>query len=167
MRAIYGQKALTCIFEPVTAYLGTTSLLLIVVTWRLQRIFCLLFHTFWSPFKAVRSKEMETGRVPYMAGHQRHPGMIALSENTNKETARDEIRPSANEFSIVANFWEKEWSVCSYLMRRRIWWWSYKEKLMIGPLFLDTSQDLFVELGILSQTGATSKVHLWLTDFWL
>ena len=27
-----------------------------------------------------------------MAGHQRHPGMIALSENTNKETARDEIR---------------------------------------------------------------------------
>lgn len=28
-----------------------------------------------------------TAPVPYMGGHQRHPGMIALSENTNKETA--------------------------------------------------------------------------------
>ena len=38
MRSIYGQKLLTCIFEPVMAYLGTTSFLLIVLTRGLQRI---------------------------------------------------------------------------------------------------------------------------------
>ena len=36
---------------------------------------------------------------------------------------------------------------------RGIWRWSYKEKLMIGLLLLDTSQDLFEELGILSEPG--------------
>ena len=134
---------------------------------------CLICQTF-GPLKAVRrvgeQRSVEADSTSAIYGWTPTPSWDDCSVWKYKQrNRRDEIRPSANEFSIVANFWEKGWTVCSYLTAhptsRGIWRWSYKEKLMIGLLLLDTSQDLFEELGILSEPG--HLVHLSLTYFWL
>ena len=112
------------------AYLGTTSLLLMVVTWGLQRISSQMCVSNSSPFgwfkafnkKGNRKKELKddlrekcAGRAIY--GRTPTPSWDDCSVWKYKQRNRwDEIRPSANEFSIVANFWEKGWTVCSYLM---------------------------------------------------
>ena len=102
--------------------------------------------------------------------HQRHPGMIALSENTNKETARDEIRLqmsfqlwqiSEKEDELSAHIW---WS---YLHGGRIRW-SYKEKLMIGLLFLVSSRTCFWNFIWPRITQRFKRwVHLSLAGLWL
>ena len=86
---------------------------------------CLIFQSFWliqSLKKGNRKKELKddlrekcAGRAIY--GRTPTPSWDDCSVWKYKQRNRwDEIRPSANEFSIVANFWEKGWTVCSYLM---------------------------------------------------